>query len=106
MELERSAVVEDETLVEPLEVEALLDAAAADNAVASSLVRRNNPVIVKLQEKSRSEGLAEGLRRAVRRLCGAFDIELDAEREGALTAMGAAELEALQERLLRERRWS
>ena len=52
------------------------------------------------------EGLAEGLRRAVRGLCRAFDIELDDERESALTAMGVPELEALQDRLLRDRSWS
>ncbi|MCP4204853.1 MAG: hypothetical protein GY769_23340, partial [bacterium] len=51
-------------------------------------------------------GLTEGLRRAVRALCGAFEIELDAERESALSAMGVPEIEALQERLLRERSWS
>ncbi len=58
------------------------------------------------REIGREEGLAEGLRQAVRALCGAFGIELDAARESALSAMGVPELEALQERLLRERSWS
>ncbi|MCP4656601.1 MAG: hypothetical protein GY856_14405, partial [bacterium] len=57
-------------------------------------------------EAGREEGLVEGLRRAVRALCGAFNIELDGEREAALEAMGLPELEALQKRLLRERSWS
>ncbi len=57
------------------------------------------------REKGREEGLAEGLRRAVRSLCGAFGIELSAEREAALAAMTVPELEDLQERLLRERSW-
>jgi len=56
--------------------------------------------------EGREEGLAEGLRRAVRSLCGAFGVELDSERQAALSAMGVQELEALQERLLRDRRWS
>jgi hypothetical protein len=38
--------------------------------------------------------------------CRAFDIELGDEHESALTAMGVAELEALQDRLLRDRSWS
>ncbi|HEV7670714.1 MAG TPA: transposase, partial [Thermoanaerobaculia bacterium] len=52
------------------------------------------------------EGLTEGLREAVRTLCQALDIELDAERESVLAGLGAAELKELQARLLRERRWS
>ena len=58
------------------------------------------------REEGREEGLAEGLRRAVRSLCSAFGIELDAEREAEIEAMGVPELEALQERLLRDRGWS
>jgi predicted transposase/invertase (TIGR01784 family) len=58
------------------------------------------------RREGHQEGLAEGLRRAVRSLCGVFGIELDAGREAALEAMGAPELEALQERLLRDRSWS
>ncbi len=52
------------------------------------------------------EGLTEGLLEAVRTLCQALDIELDAERESVLAGLGAAELKELQARLLRERRWS
>jgi flagellar biosynthesis/type III secretory pathway protein FliH len=52
------------------------------------------------------EGHAEGLRDAIRALCQAFEIEIDAEREAGLAGMGAGELKELQARLLRERRWS
>ncbi len=52
------------------------------------------------------EGSTEGLREAVRTLCQALDIELDAERESVLAALGAPELKELQARLLRERGWS
>ncbi len=62
------------------------------------------------REEGRTEGLregrTEGLREAVRNLCQALDIELDAEREFVLARLGAAELKELQARLLRERRWS
>jgi predicted transposase/invertase (TIGR01784 family) len=52
------------------------------------------------------KGRAEGLREAVRALCQAFEIELDADREAILAGLEAAELQELQTRLLRERRWS
>jgi flagellar biosynthesis/type III secretory pathway protein FliH len=61
-------------------------------------------------EEGREEGLREGvemgLRKAIRALCRAFEIELGADREASLANMGADELEELQARLLRERRWS
>jgi len=57
------------------------------------------------REEGRQEGLAEGLRRSVRALSSAFIIELDAERENAIESMSLPELEALQERLLRQRSW-
>jgi len=59
-----------------------------------------------VERLGREAGLAERLRRAVRSLCRAFEIELDADREAALAEMSAAELEALQERLLRDQAWS
>jgi hypothetical protein len=46
------------------------------------------------------------LRKAIRAICQAFEIELDADREAALAGMGADELDGLQDRLLRERRWT
>ena len=58
------------------------------------------------REIGREEGLADGLRQPIRALCGAFEIELDAEREAALSAIGVPELEELQKRLLRDRSWS
>jgi len=57
-------------------------------------------------EKGLRQGRDEGLREAVRVLCQAFEIEIDAQREAALTGMGAEELKELQALLLRERRWS
>jgi predicted transposase/invertase (TIGR01784 family) len=56
--------------------------------------------------QGREEGIVEGLVRAIRALCLALQIELDAERQAALASMGAAELEALQERLLRDYCWT
>lgn len=56
--------------------------------------------------EGREEGLAEGLRRAIRAACQAFGIEIDAEREAFLAGLEAGELQDLQFRLLRDRRWS
>jgi predicted transposase/invertase (TIGR01784 family) len=57
-------------------------------------------------DEGRRQGRDEGLREAVRVLCQAFEIEIDAQREAALAGMGAEELKELQALLLRERRWS
>jgi predicted transposase/invertase (TIGR01784 family) len=51
------------------------------------------------------EGRAEGLREAIRALCQALEIALDAGREADLESLGTEELKELQTRLLRERRW-
>ncbi|NJL27523.1 MAG: Rpn family recombination-promoting nuclease/putative transposase [Thermoanaerobaculia bacterium] len=51
------------------------------------------------------QGVADGLRHAVRGLCRAFGIELDPDRNTALERMEVAQLEELHERLLRERSW-
>jgi hypothetical protein len=58
------------------------------------------------REEGLRQGRDEGLREAVRALCQAFEIELDAEREAVLAGLGADELKDLQARLLRERRWT
>ena len=58
------------------------------------------------REAGLAEGRAAGLRHSIRALCGAFSIQLDAERDAALEAMKVPELEALQEQLLRDRSWS
>jgi predicted transposase/invertase (TIGR01784 family) len=56
-------------------------------------------------EKGLREGVEKGMREAVRTFCQAFEIELGADREALLVGMGADELQALQIRLFRERRW-
>jgi len=56
-------------------------------------------------EKGMRKGVEEGLRKAIRAFCQAFEIELDTAREATLAGMGTGELEALQGRLFRERRW-
>jgi len=70
--LANDAVIEDRCLLRPLRVEALLDAAEADAAVAQALLDRHVPVLERAlaerEAKGKAEGKAEGnveARRAV-----------------------------------------
>jgi hypothetical protein len=111
--LEPDALFSDPTLAQPFRVRELLDAAEADNAVARALFAKKNPVIVKAQEDSRADGRAEGhadgraegLRVAVCDLCEVLGVALTPERQATLAEMDAAALDALRERLKRDRRW-
>jgi hypothetical protein len=103
--LDPEAMFSDPTLARPLRVRALLDAAEADNAVASALLAKGNPVMAQAQEESLAKGRAEGLRAGVRDLCELLSIAMTAEREEAIKGMTASELDALRERIKRARRW-
>jgi hypothetical protein len=59
-ELDLDATIEDRCLSRPLRVRALLDAAAANDAVAQALADQGNPVIEALKAESRDEGREEG----------------------------------------------
>lgn len=62
--LDPAACIEDPALDAPLPIDALLHAAKADDAMASALLIKRNPVIEAARERdrveSRSQGLAEG----------------------------------------------
>jgi hypothetical protein len=58
--LDTGARIEDPCLVAPLSVAALLDAAAADNAVLEALVAKDNPALRQREAAARSEGEARG----------------------------------------------
>lgn len=58
--LHPSSVIEDERLVRPIPVKALLDPVVAEQTVAKVLVAKGNPVIEEMREQSRAEGKAEG----------------------------------------------
>ena len=61
--LDAGGHIEDAALALPLPIEAMLDAARADDALARALVARHNPVIEAVRAKDRAAGKAEGLRR-------------------------------------------
>ena len=52
------------------------------------------------------EGLTAGLRRGLLTLCAALGIDVSPEQRASLDTLGEAELQALSDRLLRDRRWS
>lgn len=58
--LASGAVLEDRCLAEPVPVRALLDAAAADEAVARALVARRHPVIAEFGQAQKTEGQRDG----------------------------------------------
>ncbi len=52
--------IEDPCLAKPLAIAALLDAAAADDAVVQALAAKDNPELRRMNAAARSEGKAEG----------------------------------------------
>jgi hypothetical protein len=88
-QLEYSGVIEDHCLSQPLAVRALLDAAAADEAVARALVARQHPVIEEYAEaraaKSYRRGEVDAYLRALCTILAQRNLEPDA-RDRALMA--------------------
>lgn len=105
--------IEDECLVAPLPVRALLDAASSEEAGAVGLLLKKNPVVVRaVQEgiaetrrESQAEGRRQGLVEAIEIVCEALGVELSAERRASLEVMDAAALKWLLARIQIERRW-
>ncbi len=87
-------------------VEALYDRSAAARALLINLLQREgyeNLDAVRIE--GRVEGRVEGLRSTVRDLCELLGIDLDAERQRAIDAMGEPALDTLRVALKRDRRW-
>ncbi len=94
--------IHDPVFLQPLTVEAILDAAAADQLVAKALLAKREPYLMEVLEKreeearsrgearGRLEGLAEGeakgLAEAILRVFKSHSITLDAENRQALLA--------------------
>jgi hypothetical protein len=92
--LERGSWIEDPHLVKPLAVAALLEAAAADNAVVEALAAKGNPALQKREAdaeakgeaKGRTEGRTDGLREALLFQLATKFGALDAETEERVRA--------------------
>ncbi len=63
--LDRASSIEDPCLVKPLSVVALLDAAAADNAVIEALSAKGNSALQEREAAARAEGRSQGKSDAV-----------------------------------------
>jgi hypothetical protein len=74
--------IEDRCLVRPIEVAALLDVTAAEEAVAEGLVARGAPAI----ERVRAQGEASGRADALLALLAARGIAIDEARRGVVLA--------------------
>ncbi|WP_437810801.1 hypothetical protein [Sorangium sp. So ce1078] len=93
-------------LQNPLQVEALYDRAAAQQAALTNLLQREGHAsLASLRERGLREGRNEGLQRAVRDVCDVLGITLSASDEASLIELDGTSLAALLERLKRERRW-
>jgi hypothetical protein len=92
-------------LQNPVLVEALYDRDAAERATLTNLLQRKGyQDLDAVITKGREEGLRVA-RAAVRSLCRVLAIPLSAEREANLERMSAPDLDALRERIERDRRW-
>jgi hypothetical protein len=112
-DLDLGGTIEDPCLSRPVRVQALLDAAEADDAVARALLAKDNPVLVEAKKESeqqgRKDGLAEGekkgLRQGIEAACELLGIELGPERHARMSELSAAGLEALLAQIRVARRW-
>ncbi|MBK9265090.1 MAG: hypothetical protein IPM54_35585 [Polyangiaceae bacterium] len=59
--LDAGSFIEDEALIRPIAVRALLDRAQAEIDVAKALIKKNNPEIVKLKRAAEDRGHKKGL---------------------------------------------
>jgi hypothetical protein len=92
--LARDATIEDRTLLSPIRVEALLNAAAADNAVASALVEKKNPVIEALgaererkgELRGKTQGKIQGKAAAILAVLAARAIDVSDEMQARVLA--------------------
>jgi len=115
--LARSSLLEDPVLIRPVPVRALLDTAAADDAVVDALDAKGNRRLDRLESaaqragrrsglrESREEGREEGRREAVEVACELLGISLGPDERRQLEQLDGARLEALLAHLKSARRW-
>jgi hypothetical protein len=66
--LDLASSIEDPCLAKPLAVAALLDAAAADDAVVEALAAKDNPALRRREAAARSEGEIQGIAKSILRV--------------------------------------
>lgn len=103
--LDPEGTVVDPALARPLPVRALLDGAAADDAVARALRAKDNPVLASLEAAGVERGRRQGIERGIEAACELLGITLGPSHRAQIRESSAADLEALLDRIRRERRW-
>ena len=93
-DLDEDAVIEDPCLHRPIQVRALLDAAAADDAVVRALEARGNRVLRALS-----------LRESITDLCEALAVELTPARRARIETLDVEGLRALRDAIKAHHRW-
>lgn len=93
--------IRDRTLICPVRVRALLDAAEADDSVVRALKAKGNSVIAEV----RASGVAEGRREAIEAVCEVLGISLGPAKRLQLDELDEAGLTTLLERITTNRRW-
>ncbi len=94
-------MLEDPVLVRPVPVRALLDAAAADDAVVDALDRKGNRRIREIRAEERKAALVH----AVAILCELLEIPFGSTERAQLEALDGAAIDDLLGRLRVDRRW-
>ena len=107
----------DPTLVRPLPVRALLDAALALDETVKVAEAKGSPRTLQIRAEGKREGLSEGKREglvegkregkreAIESLCTALAIPLTPERRATMREIDEGQLDALVQTLALERRW-
>ncbi len=99
----------DPTLVRPLPVRALLDAALALDETVKVAEAKGSPRTLQIRAEGKREGLVEGKREgkreAIESLCTALAIPLTPERRATMREIDEGQLDALVQTLALERRW-
>ncbi|MCA9650148.1 MAG: hypothetical protein H6712_17765 [Myxococcales bacterium] len=115
--LDLDGTIEDPTLVRPLPVRALLDAAVADDATIDALEAKGNPRLAeKVAEgrvqgraeglvEGRAEGLVQGRVEAIETLCELLGIPFGPPERAYADSLDADGLAGLLLRIKAERRW-
>jgi len=93
--------IEDAALALPLPIEAMLDAARADDAMAGALVARHNPVIEAVRAEDRAAGKAEGSRRG--KAQGIQEVLRRGKAQGVQEGLRRGKAQGVQEGLRRGR---